>query len=396
MTEGRVTKAGDVAAEGLFAAIVGAVPEAIIVATPQGEITFMNAAAEALLGYPAAEVVGQGIAMLVPPQPGRRADPVKWLARWAAEPQAEQSRYLDFQARRSDGHEMPVDVRVAETRIGGASRFVITVRDNTVRRREQMAFRQTSLQAARILLMAEDAIVSCDADQAITFFNLKAEAMFGYGAEEIIGQPLTLLLPEAARAAHPAQVEAFGAGRVASRMMSERQEVEGRRRSGEIFPLEAAITKVSVGGTLTYTAHLRDITARKAVQRRLEDSERRFRAIFDHAFGAIALLAPDGTVLEINRAAAALTTGGEPLLGRPLWDLPWLGAAGVTPDATARDRLQAAVATAATGRSVRYTAELADGAIRRKIDLSLTPIADAAGAVIDILAEGREVTGQAF
>ena len=134
MTHAKSPARGDEVSEGLLAAIVESVPEAIIVASPDGQVTFINRATEALLGYAAAEVVGRNITMLVPPQSGRRADPVKWLARWAAEPQPEQARYLDFLARRRDGREMAVDVRVSRGRVGEETRFFITVRDNTARR----------------------------------------------------------------------------------------------------------------------------------------------------------------------------------------------------------------------------------------------------------------------
>ena len=68
------------------------------------------------------------------------------------------------------------------------------------------------------------------------------------------------------------------------------------------------------------------MTERNAARQALLESERRIRAVFDHAGEAIALLTPDGRVLEINRAAAALTVDGRPVVGAPLWEVPWLGA----------------------------------------------------------------------
>jgi PAS domain S-box-containing protein len=237
--------------------LVESIPEAIIVSTPGGEITYFNPASERLLGYKAAEVIGRSITVLVPQQPGRRADPVKWLARWAAEPEHEQSRFLDLIGRRKDGHEMPVDVRVVETRIGGEPRFLITFRDNSVRRQEQIAYKERNLLFSRILMVAEDGIVSVDAGQKITFFNLKAEKMFGYRAEEVLGQKLDMLLPERARKPHAGQVKAFGTSKDASRWMSDRGPVTGRRKDGSEFPVDATITKVETSGKITYTAHLR-------------------------------------------------------------------------------------------------------------------------------------------
>jgi PAS domain S-box-containing protein len=201
------------------------------------------------------------------------------------------------------------------------------------------------------------------------------------------------LLPEGARARHAEQVAGFAASASASRMMSQRAEVQGRRADGSVFPVEATITKVSVAGAMTFTAQLRDVSARKAAEARLAESERRFRAMFDHAQGALALLSPDGTVLEINRAAQALTVGDETLTGRPLWELPWLGAA-TAPDAEAgRQRLKEGVAAAARGLAVRFPAELREGDAVHRIDLSLTPITDATGQVIYILPEGRRIAG---
>ena len=82
---------------------------------------------------------------------------------------------------------------------------------------------------------------------------------------------------------------------------------------------------LSVRRALTYTAHLRDVTERNRARDGLLERERRIRAVFDHAGEALALLSPDGAVIEINRAGASLTTGGAPLTGAPLWEAPWLG-----------------------------------------------------------------------
>lgn len=382
---------GDAGVAGFHRAVVDGAPEAIIVARPDGVVTYFNPAAERLFGYAAEAVVGRDITMLVPQQPNRRADPVRWLARWADEPQPEQARFLDFQARRADGSEMPVDVRVARADVAGEPRFVVTVRDNSARRTEQAALRSSNLRAARILLLADDAIVICDADQRITFINLSAERMFGYNAEDIAGRPLDILLPADLRAKHHGLVEEFGRGAAPSRLMSERQELRAQRRNGETFPIEATITKVSLNGALTYTAQVRDVSARKARESALAESERRFRAMFDHAAGALALLDPRGVVLEINRSARALAEGAEGLIARPLWELPWLGTAERPPDAPERGRLRDAVAAAAKGETVRYRVNLGQGDKAHHLDLILTPIRDGAGQVAYILPEAREI-----
>lgn len=372
--------------------VIEGVPEAIIVARADGSILYLNPASERLLGYKLAEVAGKSVSALVPQQPERRADVMKWLERWAGETADTQSRFLDLIAQTKAGRQMPVDVRVVESRIEGDRCYLITFRDNTVRRQEQAAFKEANLRASRILQIAEDGIVSADATQTITFFNLKAEQMFGYRAEEVVGRPLAMLLPDRFRQHHSEEVARFGSGKQASRQMNERGHVWGRRKSGEEFPLEVAITKVSVAGNLTYTAHVRDITQRQQHDEKLKESERRFRAIFEHAFEAVGLLSPDGTVLEINRAGRLMTEGAMQLTGLPLWDLPWAGS-DTAPDDTARQRLKAAIARAARGEVVRYAETLTrSGEESRKIDISLTPIKDDHGRVIYIVPEGRDVS----
>lgn len=114
-----------------------------------------------------------------------------------------------------------------------------------------------------IIAIASDAIVSVDREQRIRLFNHGAETIFGYSAEEVLGEPLDLLLPEGVHAAHQGHIRAFDAGPDVARRMGERHEIAGRRKGGEEFPAEASILKADVGGERLFTVMLRDVTERR-------------------------------------------------------------------------------------------------------------------------------------
>lgn len=128
--------------------------------------------------------------------------------------------------------------------------------------RLQEELRLANAKFAGVVGIAADAIIAIDDAQRIVLFNHGAEQIFGYAPNEIIGQPLTVLLPEGVRGAHTAHVLDFEASAVNARHMGARRTIQGRRRSGEIFPAEASISKVDLGKTKLYTAVLRDVTDR--------------------------------------------------------------------------------------------------------------------------------------
>lgn len=119
---------------------------------------------------------------------------------------------------------------------------------------------------AEILAIAADAIVVIDEEQRIVLFSRGAEEVFGRAAEEMRGQPLDLLLPGDVRDAHRGYVRSFEGSPVASRLMGERGEIRGRRRSGELFPAEASISRLEVDGRRLYAAVLRDVSDRERAE----------------------------------------------------------------------------------------------------------------------------------
>src|SRR5688572_4328250 len=127
---------------------------------------------------------------------------------------------------------------------------------------------------AKILDLAEDSIISIDADQRIVLFNQGAERTFGYTREEILGENLDKLLPARFIESHRHHIREFSESATAARTMGERREIFGRRKGGIDFPAEASISKAKIGEDWLFTVILRDVTARKIADEAIRASLR--------------------------------------------------------------------------------------------------------------------------
>ncbi|MGZ3422376.1 MAG: sensor histidine kinase [Polyangiales bacterium] len=145
--------------------------------------------------------------------------------------------------------------------------FFVIVTDISALKRAELALRESEAKFSGIISISADAVISVDERQRIVLFNQGAERIFGYRQAEILGAPLDLLLPARARARHQQEVEAFAAGAETTREMAERSaEITGRRKNGEEFVAEGAISKLETGGKRLLTVSLRDVTERKRVE----------------------------------------------------------------------------------------------------------------------------------
>jgi PAS domain S-box-containing protein len=119
---------------------------------------------------------------------------------------------------------------------------------------------------AGIVQVAIEAIVSMDNERKILTFNPAAEQIFGYRQQEVIGQPIEILVPLAYRDGHPALVKEFEGAKGTNRMMGARGEISGARKDGSVFPARAAISKFATGGETFFNVHLEDITEEKRAE----------------------------------------------------------------------------------------------------------------------------------
>jgi PAS domain S-box-containing protein len=166
--------------------------------------------------------------------------------------------------------------------------------------------RLNEAQFAGILEIADDAIISVDANQQITLYNRGAEKIFGYMASEVLHQPLDILLPSRFAQAHRQHIGNFAQSRDQARRMGERGEIWGRRKDGTEFPAEASISRLHVDGKPVFTVILRDISDRKQAEQQLAHLSHQNELILNAVGEGLCGLDLDGNITFVNPAATRM------------------------------------------------------------------------------------------
>jgi diguanylate cyclase (GGDEF)-like protein/PAS domain S-box-containing protein len=169
------------------------------------------------------------------------------------------------------------------------------------RKRAEVALRDSETRFRGLLQAAPDALIIVNKDGNILLINHLAEELFGYALDELLGQPVEILIPAAVRERH-AQLRGSYVGHPQPRQMGEGIELMAVRKDGSEFPAEISLSPLETSDGTIVTAAVRDITERLATQRNLK----RLASFAEFNPNPVLELNKKSEVSYLNPAAATL------------------------------------------------------------------------------------------
>jgi len=304
-----------------LAAIVESSDDAILAKELNGIITSWNKGAERIFGYKEEEVIGKPITILFP-EDRYNEEPVI-LARIRS---GERVDHYETVRRRKDGSLIDISLTVSPVkdamgRVIGASKIA---RDITERKRQEIAAQRL----AAIVESSDDAILAKDLNGIITSWNKGAERIFGYKEEEVIGKPVTILIPEDRHNEEPAIL-----ARIRSGQRVDHYETVRRRKDGSLIDISLTVSPVkdTKGRVIGASKIARDITERKRAEQQqnllLREMSHRVKNLFSVASSIVALSArgaatPEELALSMQERLAALGRAHDLTLTKPAGHAP--------------------------------------------------------------------------
>src|SRR6266852_1536831 len=277
--------------DAVYRTLVESAPDGIVIVGQEGRIVVVNSQTEKLFGYHREELLGKPIEMLIPER--FRGKHRGHRAGFMSNPQLRpMGAGLELNGVRKDGTEFPVEISLSSVQSPSGLLVSAVVRDITDRKRTEELFRG-------LLDSAPDAMVVVGADGRIVLINSQTEKLFGYHRDELLGQPVEVLIPErfwnqhrhhrTSYSAHP-QFRPMGVG----------LQLYGVRKNGTEFPLEIILSPQQTKDGVLISSTIRDVTERKKIEDALRESEASFRALVEGNYG-VCRVSLEGTLLTVNQ-----------------------------------------------------------------------------------------------
>ena len=248
--------------EARFRDLLESTPDAIVMVNVTGRIVLVNSQAERVFGYPRAELLGQAVEVLLPHR--YRGAHLGHRSGFFGQPRTRtMGAGLELHGLGKDGGEFPVEISLSPIDTEEGTMVMSAIRDITDRKRADQKFKD-------LLEAAPDAMVIVNREGHIVLVNSQAVKLFGWSRDELLGQPIELLVPQRFSARHPDHRRNFFA-EPRTRSMGAGLELHGLRKDGSEFPVEISLSPLETEEGLFVSSAIRDVTERKRIEQVLRD-----------------------------------------------------------------------------------------------------------------------------
>ncbi|MBW2553396.1 MAG: PAS domain S-box protein, partial [Deltaproteobacteria bacterium] len=246
--------------------------DGIVITDTSGCIVQINSAVEKMLEYSKDEIVGKNIWELMPLDDKDHEKAVRIIKKLKIK---ERMTGVEQVWKRKDGNLFHVELNLSILKDveGNTTGAMASIRDITDRKRAGEEIKDSEERYHSLIENAIDAIISVNEEGVIVTFNKKAEEMYGYDREEILGKSVLLLVPPQYREKQKEAMEKFKEVK-ASKVIGRTVETKGFRKDGREFPVETSVFGLEINGEHVFTSFVRDITSRKEMEDKLLQSEK--------------------------------------------------------------------------------------------------------------------------
>ncbi|HLA64886.1 MAG TPA: PAS domain S-box protein, partial [Rhodothermales bacterium] len=301
VTERHLAETALARSEARYRALVDATGAAVWVAPASGEIVEEVPGWENITGQAADDQLGWGWLDAVHPDDRTRLGDAWQHAIETGAPFDATYRMRDRTSGYRDARTRAVRVAHAD---GGVEWVGMRV-DVTAERAAERVLRESEERFRHLAESTPNGLVVTDADGRMTFVNREVERLFGYARGELVGQPVEALMPEADRRGHE-RLRAEYAADPSPRHLETGREVLGRRKDGSTFPIDVGLVPFEAGGGTGVLATIVDLTARRAAEEALRESEERLQTVIENLDEGLIIADLAGNVLHWNHAALTL------------------------------------------------------------------------------------------
>src|SRR5258706_460567 len=251
-----------------LAAIVSSSDDAIDSKPLDGTITWWNAGATNTRGYDADEMIGKPIPRIIPSELHEEEKQI--LARLH---RGERIQHYETIRLAKDGCRVDISLTVSPLfnqsgKVVGASKVA---RDITERKLAEQALRETTARLRTLTETAVDGVILIDARGVVLMFNPACEKLFGYSADEVIGENVKMLMPQPYRHEHDRYITNYRDTRD-PKIIGSGREVIGLRKDGSTFPMDLSVGEARQDGESIFVGIIRDLTSRKRTEAELEQA----------------------------------------------------------------------------------------------------------------------------